>query len=180
MFQTVRGKVNLGRVHIKCGDMIVLDADTDVQQLGVNISRSLQANTATTMSHLRTFVQQQGAMAADLDVDWIRNQIEERGGTVLEDNTAQDSRQGIAQNGVISPQYCWEHLFFNDLRASQLYYPALEAYITLHDFQSACLWATSPVQDDKLITLLKCMFCHDYDKGGITITEAKDESVRVS
>lgn len=76
-----RGQVDLGRVHIACGTPVRMDRDSDIEALSHEVIDRLQSATVSTTFHLRGFLDRHPIEG--IDVDWLRNAIEQRGGRVL-------------------------------------------------------------------------------------------------
>src|SRR5690606_569220 len=51
----VKGRIRLGRTHIRCGAPLPLEPDTDVPELARSLIAELQRNTVATTFHLRAF-----------------------------------------------------------------------------------------------------------------------------
>jgi fatty acyl-CoA reductase len=116
-----RGQVRLGRVHIACGNPLVLDPVTDVQDLARQVAAELQRETVITSFHLRTFLTHgflassaldNGEGVPGLDEKWLAAAIERRGGRVL----ASDSPLPSAPTPALlqSLQSQWMHWFYTD------------------------------------------------------------------
>ncbi|MEE2780220.1 MAG: SDR family oxidoreductase, partial [Myxococcota bacterium] len=80
--RVLRGEIELGRIHVTCGSPLPMDAETDVRALSGEVMDALQANTATTEHHLRSFLLSQPIRGVDLG--WMKKTLERRGGQVLE------------------------------------------------------------------------------------------------
>jgi hypothetical protein len=86
MFRAWRGKVALGRIHIACGDPIRLEPTGDVHAIGDAVIDRLKGASVTTTYHLRAFLHDHRLNG--INPEWLRDQIEERGGRVLESELA--------------------------------------------------------------------------------------------
>ena len=82
LFKVWRGQINLGRIHIACGESVRLTQGCDVPEVSHQIIRRLQEATVATTYHLAAFLQHHPIEG--LDPKTLRRQIEERGGLVLE------------------------------------------------------------------------------------------------
>ncbi len=86
VFRAWRGKVALGRIHIACGDPIRLEPAADVHAVGDAVIDRLKGASVTTTYHLRAFLH--GHRLNGINPEWLRDQIEARGGRVLESELA--------------------------------------------------------------------------------------------
>lgn len=76
-----RGEVDLGRVHVACGDALRLDLGADVGALAERVLAELQAALVATTFHLRSFLAHYPLDG--VDVAWLADAIRARGGRVL-------------------------------------------------------------------------------------------------
>jgi 1-acyl-sn-glycerol-3-phosphate acyltransferase len=81
-FQAWRGKIELGRVHLACGEPVTLGQECDVRTVSQEVIRRLTAATVTTTYHLQAYLTRYPVDG--LDPGWLRSAIEARGGRVLE------------------------------------------------------------------------------------------------
>lgn len=77
-----RGRVNIGRVHIACGEPIVMDGSVTATQAGDQIISELRKAMAVTSFHIEAFAASKHANG--LDAKEIRARIERAGVRVLE------------------------------------------------------------------------------------------------
>ena len=54
--RATRGDVDLGRIHLRCGEPQILEPSTDVHAFANSVVGELQLNTVTTTFHLRNFL----------------------------------------------------------------------------------------------------------------------------
>ncbi|HEV8148890.1 MAG TPA: SDR family oxidoreductase [Gemmatimonadales bacterium] len=80
--QVWRGKIELGRVHLACGEPVSLGRECDVQSVSQELIRRLAAATVSTTYHLQAWLTR--CPVDGLDPGWLRSAIEARGGRVLE------------------------------------------------------------------------------------------------
>ena len=113
--RALRGRVDLGRVHIACGVPIRLEPGSDVHAVSQEVIAQLAGATVSTTYHLRGFLAQHQLNGVDLT--WLRSAIEERGGRVLESdlNAAEGLDRVIA--GTLGNQFA--HLFENEAVADE-------------------------------------------------------------
>lgn len=143
-YNMVLGRVKLGRVHVKCGKMLELNPETDVHALLHQVLGELQANTVLTTYHLEAFVDHHrrdcrcsspcaisGAKRQSDAMSWLRNQLEERGATVLEGALSVDEHHPISPVLATSLMNQWVHFFDREtttipLTSAAVEYKALE------------------------------------------------------
>jgi len=77
-----RGRIDLGRIHIACGEPIHLDTGCDVPEVSLQVIEQLRAASVVTTYHLEAYLSRHHEDG--LDVAGLRAAIEERGGKVLE------------------------------------------------------------------------------------------------
>ena len=77
-----RGRIDLGRIHIACGEPIHLDAGCDVPEVSHQVIERLRAASAVTTYHIEAYLSRHHEDG--LDAAALRAAIEERGGRVLE------------------------------------------------------------------------------------------------
>jgi 1-acyl-sn-glycerol-3-phosphate acyltransferase len=77
-----RGQIDLGRVHIACGDPVPLTPTCDVPEVSHEIIRQLRKATVATTYHLEAYLRHHPVEG--LDPKSLRRRIEEGGGRVLE------------------------------------------------------------------------------------------------
>ncbi|HET6347374.1 MAG TPA: hypothetical protein VFH51_20755, partial [Myxococcota bacterium] len=158
-----RGEVQLGRMHIRCGEALMLDQHTDVTDLSQMIMAQLQGNTVATTYHLRCFVHMHGQ--AGFDVTWLREAIERRGGIVLDSPMA--PKAGIVLDPLLERclRHHWLHLFFGEALAAQPNNPALQHYVAENGYAQAHVDSPSALADMRVQRLsfhLLEPVCADY------------------
>jgi glycerol-3-phosphate O-acyltransferase len=77
-----RGRIDLGRIHIACGEPIQLDGESDVAEVSLEVIERLRDAGAITSYHLEAYLAHHPEDG--LDPGSLRAIIEERGGKVLE------------------------------------------------------------------------------------------------
>lgn len=78
----LRGRVDLGHVHLACGRPVPLDLARDVGEASREVIEELRGAMAASTHHLRSFLAATGDEA--LSLEWLRGEIERRGGRVLD------------------------------------------------------------------------------------------------
>lgn len=106
-----RSEIDLGRCHIACGPLIELTPESNLRNVSSEIIARLKEATITTTYHLRCFLQQHPIDG--VDVEWLRDAIETRGGRVLDSTLAipEDLDPAIA-TGM---KHQFAHLFEHDV-----------------------------------------------------------------
>jgi glycerol-3-phosphate O-acyltransferase len=77
-----RGRIDLGRIHIACGEAIHLDEQCDVGEVSWEVIERLRDASAVTTYHLEAYLSHHAEDG--MDAAALRAAIEERGGKVLE------------------------------------------------------------------------------------------------
>jgi fatty acyl-CoA reductase len=137
-----RGEVDLGRIHIACGEPQLLGPASDVQELARHVAGELQRKTVVTSFHLRMFLAHgcgaeaggKGAEAGapSLDEAWLRQAIEARGGRVLESDTTVPEQ--ASQSLIQSLQNQWIHWFYADALALFPDDPTVRDHVARHSW----------------------------------------------
>jgi fatty acyl-CoA reductase len=157
-----QGEVNLGRMHITCGDPVVMNQDSDVREVSRRVVAELQAHTATTSHHLRAFLHH--ADAKGIDMQWLRDAIVRRGGQVIDSPLGNEER--LDPVAEVSLRYQWLHLFHREALALWPDHPALRQHFALNGFhQQQYVAEGAELDDPRLRTLLKAVFepvCRDF------------------
>ncbi len=78
----LRGQIDLGHIHIACGDLVRIGPDSDIHGVSHQVIERLQSATVSTTFHLRGFLDRHPIEG--IDVAWLQSAIEQRGGRVLE------------------------------------------------------------------------------------------------
>ena len=154
----MRGHVKLGRIHIRGGAALRLDADSDVKALSRDIVAELQRHTAATTFHLRSFCRRNAALG--IEPPALRAAIMSRGGAVIESKLNGD----IEVPALIDRTFCgqWMHLFYADARNHAPTNPAVQSHISRNGF-----WFPEGKRFDDPLTdaVLDALFdpiCRDY------------------
>ena len=157
------GKVSLGRVHMTCGEPVLLDACADVRQVADDVMDELQSNTATTTFHLRSFLRHNEIEGIDLP--WLRRALLRRGGQIL------DSRLQVTKDTTAMMEQCmryqWLHLFYPEAVAAYPNHPAIRHHCEVNGFATPSMDVDvdAELADPCVRALLKALFepiCRDY------------------
>ena len=154
----IRGRVKLGRIHIRGGSALRLDADSDVKTLSREIVAELQRHTAATTFHLRSFCKRNVALG--IEPPALRAAIMSRGGAVIESKLNGDGEIPPLLDRTFCGQ--WMHLFYADARNRAPDNPAVQSHVSRNGF-----WFPEGKRFDDPLTeaILDALFdpiCRDY------------------
>lgn len=172
MGQLVRGEVDIGRIHMVCGDPLPFNHHTDVYDLSQAVVGELQDKTITTTYHLACFLHHNPI--PDITVDWLQEQIEKRGGTVL----TSEISDVTAVDPVIerTMRYHWLHYFYPEALAYDGGHPVIQDHVARNAFASgASMPAPQAPTQTRVQALLRAVFepiCNDYTRVLGTIADA--------
>ncbi len=124
------GRIDLGRIHVTCGEPLKLDKGVDVRDLSFEVMAQLQSHTHTTAHHLRCFLARNPIEGVDEHA--LREAIERRGGKVLASSL--DGHEQVDAEIERTMRYNWQHLFFPEARALFPGHPAMRHYIDTNAF----------------------------------------------
>lgn len=156
-----RGEVSLGRVHLVCGTPVTMGPDSDVRETSREVMAQLQAYTATTTHHLRSFLQQ---TALDVDVAWLREAIVRRGGQVIDSPLGgEESVDAVSEQCM---RYNWMHWFYGDARTVWPEHPAIAHHLKHNDYlaldrtpaTSGSPACSTELRDPRLRQVLRALF----------------------
>jgi 1-acyl-sn-glycerol-3-phosphate acyltransferase len=154
-----RGEIRLGRVHVACGQPLVLDAQTDVPLLAERIVAELQRATTVSTFHLNSFAAVHpavGVTAAE-----VQTLLEARGARVLPGLTvAHDALDPLVLRSL---EQQWLPWFYPDLLAWLPDHPVVRQQA--HCFGPGMIGIAAGVPDEKLqglLTALMAPICRDY------------------
>ncbi len=160
--QLVRGEVDIGRIHMACGEPLPFDHRTDVYDLSHAIVSELQDKTVTTTYHLACFLHHNPILG--ITVEWLQEQIHQRGGTVLKS----DLKNVEAVDPVIerAMRYHWLHYFYPEALAYGGGHPVIQDHVGRNAFvPGAGTPAPQPPAEAEVQALLRTVFepiCNDY------------------
>lgn len=174
-----RGEVKLGRVHIACGNPLLLDSGSDVQGLARQVAAEMQRETVVTSFHLRAFLAhafpsgngETRERAPDsrvetrvegLDEAWLKRAIERRGGRVLSSDTPLPEAPTPALLQSLQSQ--WMHWFYAD--ALQLFPEsrAVRDHVARHSWATPA--KTADAADPRVRAVVRALFqpvLHAYE-----------------
>ncbi len=166
------GKIRLGRIHIRSGSALRLDADTDIKVLSHRIVAELQRHTAVTTFHLRAFCH--GNARFGIDPTALRNAIKHRGGEVIVSKLGGERDVPPLLQRTYEGQ--WMHLFYADARNRAGGNAAVASHVRRNGFW----FPDTPQGDDQLTDLvLDALFepiCTDYVRVAYEVEGMADEA----
>jgi len=158
LIKLMKGKIKLGRIHIRGGTPLRLDADSDVKALSRKIVAELQRQSAVTTFHLRSFCKRYGSLGIELPA--LRSAITSRGGIVIESKLNGEIEIPLLLDRTFTGQ--WIHLFYAEVRDRAGDNPAIASHLSRNAF-----WYPQGKRFDDSITnsILDALFepiCRDY------------------
>lgn len=158
LLQLAQGKVDLGRVHLVCGQPVRLEPGQDVHTVGHTVVGELQDKTVVTRFHLQAFLYQHPELQSKLDLEALEALIAARGGTVLASSLAMPDKVDALSEFTF--RYQWMHLFYPDLLAFCPQHPAVLAHVHSNAFAPHLCQSRqeNPAQDPVLSELLLALF----------------------
>jgi len=128
-WRLLRGRVELGRIHIACSAPRMLDLGSDIHALSRGVVADLQDETVCTTHHLRAFLDR--ARPEGVDLETLRAAIVARGGRVLEvptlDRDVPDVVERCMRNHFI-------HLFYPEAASLYAENPAILHHLKRNDW----------------------------------------------
>jgi hypothetical protein len=150
----LRGGVELGRIHVACGDPLPLDLSSDVPELSRQVVGELQRATVTTTHHLRALLA--AVRMEGVDVAWLRSAIERRGGRVLD-----VPRRDQAVAPAIERTFRWHyrHLFHPEALRLFAGDAAIESHVARNGWSApAALDLEAELADPRVQRLVRALF----------------------
>ena len=127
-----RGQVELGRVHLACGEPIVLDPSTDVHAASRALVAEHQRHGAVSSFHLRAFLAE-ARLDPSIDEAWLSEAIRARGGRVLASTLEVPPLSPVLAQTLRNQ---WSHWFHGDALALYPESAAVRDHVERH------AWAT--------------------------------------
>lgn len=147
------GQIQIGRVHLVCGEPVLLDSESDVHAVSYAVMHQLQTKYVVTTFHLAAFLAHHPDLAYDLDS--LSDLIRERGGTVIESPLDASQVDPLTEQTYRNQ---WLHLFFPELLALYPQHPILLHYIQANSFAPlAQPIEPDPVSNEQLLALLQAL-----------------------
>jgi fatty acyl-CoA reductase len=162
-----RGEVDLGRVHLKCGDPVVMGPHADVHATSRTVMAQLQEGTATSTHHLRCFLRHNPVLRqaehGGVTEDWLRDAIEQRGGLVIDSplDAVASARSGDSGDVDAVTELCmryhWMHLLYPEAKALWPDHPAILHHTRQNGFHVPDR-VSADLDDPRLRALLRSLF----------------------
>ena len=154
----IRDEIRLGRIHIRAGEPLRVDADTDIKALSNSLVAELQRHSAVTSFHIRVFCEQNSRLG--IDPSALRTAILRRGGVIIESKLGDEDKVPPLIRRTYDGQ--WMHLFYNDARTRM---PG-NAAVTAHIKRNGFWFPEGEYGDDELAdAVVEALFepiCRDY------------------
>ena len=125
-------ELDIGRIHIDCAAPISMTSDSDPYQVADSIASAHQRRMAVSMFHLRTFVET-ASLGTEIDVDWLADAIEARGGRVLSSRLSAATGEPLLERSL---RYHWMHRFYGDARQLAGSHPVVDHQIERNGYAS--------------------------------------------
>lgn len=151
--QLTRGELSYGRIHITCGEPVMLSPHSDVRQVGRLVMGELQANTQVSTWHLRCFLAKNDLPG--VTVGWLRERIEERGGRVFDSPLRGEEVDAAAERCM---RYHWMHWFYADAREAWPAHPVLEHHARNNTWADFPRPPKGSLGDPRMVELLRALF----------------------
>ena len=161
--RVTRGQVRLGRVHMTCGETVVLDPTSDVRKVADKVMDELQSKTATSTFHLRAFLRHNAIDGIDLP--WLRRAILRRGGQIIDSRLRDEDTITAMMEQCM--RYQWLHLFYPEAVTAFPNHPAIRHHCAVNGFatRQEDVDLDAELADPHVRALLKALFepiCRDY------------------
>lgn len=161
----IRGEVKLGRIHIRAGKPLRIDADTDIKCVSHGIVAELQRHSAVTSFHIRVFCEAHAALG--IEAASLRSAIIRRGGMIIESKLDGEEKVPAVLRRSYDGQ--WMHLFYDDARRRAPGNIAVASHIRRNGF-----WFPEALHFDDHVTdmVVEALFepvCRDYDRVALEV-----------
>ena len=149
-----RGEIALGRIHMTCGEPVMMSPETDARVASRDVMAELQKHTATTTHHLRCFLAKNPIPGVDLK--WLRSEIEKRGGHVVDSPLGGESEVDATAEQCM--RYHWIHLFYGEADARWPDHPGIAHHTRSNRYAPSPVVTPAALQDPRLRALLRAIF----------------------
>lgn len=168
--ELAEGKIHLGRIHLACGMPVEMNETSDVREVSRDVMAELQRQTATTTHHLRAFLAQNPQLGqggqSDIDMEWLRAAVQERGGVVLDSPLSLDrplsadrgQRLELEAVAETCMRYNWQHLFYADAQTLWPHHPAIRHHTAHNGYAHPQGQPSRALHDPRLRELLYALF----------------------
>lgn len=151
----LRGRIDVGSVHIRCGEPLPFDERTDAHALSREVICEIRRASSVSTYHLRCFLE--STSDSDLDLDFLGEAIRARGGYVLDSRLRPHG--DIGERTQLSLREQWMHHFHPEARVFFGEDPTIRHHL---DRQAVLLPEASrpPIErdDPRLKALLDALF----------------------
>jgi fatty acyl-CoA reductase len=128
LWRLLRGKIDIGSVHITCGEPLPFDERTDPHQLSQEIVRSIRRASSVSTYHLRCFLK--SVPDSEVDLDFLGEAIRARGGYVVDSRLRPHG--DVPQRTQLSLREQWMHHFHPEARVLFGEDPAIRHHLDRH------------------------------------------------
>ncbi|MGE3725154.1 MAG: 1-acyl-sn-glycerol-3-phosphate acyltransferase [Candidatus Sericytochromatia bacterium] len=151
--QLLHDEIKIGRVHLVCGEPVLMEPESDVHAVSHAVMKELQENYVVSTYHLRAFLHHHPELG--LTLQSLTEALQARGGTVLESPLLEVSQ--VALKTEYTLRYQWMHLFFPDLLAHCPHHPIVQHHVQTNSFSEQYSRAARH-PDPHLLPLLQALF----------------------
>lgn len=153
--ELIKGQIKIGRVHLVCGEPVVMQPDSDVYAVSQAVMQQLQEKHVVTTYHLRAFLHHHPDLGYDLQS--LSEMIEARGGTVIASQLHNCSEVPLKTEYTL--RYQWMYLFYPELLAQRPNHPIVQHHVQHNCFSERYRQAAEAVHHDpKLKALVQALF----------------------
>lgn len=152
--KVITNKIKLGRVHISCGNPVIMNKERNVHNVSFDIMKELQKNTTVSDFHLKSFIDLNNIK--HIDIEWIKNSIEQRNGTVIK-SSLKDTNN-IDPLIELTMRYQWMHHFYSDLKKLNPDNIIFNYHISKNDYTNNELNSTDFDNNENLKYLIQKLF----------------------
>ena len=156
-----RGRVDIGRVHVACGEPILYPPTRDVVAASHEVIARLQGAMAVSTLHLRAFLR--FADIRSVDLRWLRGELERRGAHIIVSSLPVADIPALAERCMRNE---WSHYFYREARTVYAGHPAVESECRRHAHAKHTSRPPAvDLSDPRLQEVLHALFdsvCRDY------------------
>lgn len=150
----LRGRVELGRIHMACGRPALLDLEGDVPAVAHEVVAQLQEHTVATTHHLRAFLARSDLKGVDLS--WLADALARRGGRVLEVSRREQDVPDVIERCM---RYQFAHRFHPEAALAFRGNPAVEHHVRRNGYTPGhTLDPETELADPRVRGVLRALF----------------------
>ncbi len=154
-----RGRVDIGHVQVTCGEPMPFDADADPHLLSQNVVDAIRSASGVSRYHLRCFLAH--FEAGDLDLPFLEQAVEVRGGRLLESRL--EPPPDLDPHTEMALREQWMHLFAGEALALYGDEPSIRQYLAHHhpsalSFEALRLESRDALDDPRMKTLVSRLY----------------------